>query len=831
MAAPAPAPPPGLSVSASLPEACRSVFPFGAFNRMQTRCFTSLYESDENVVISSPTGSGKTVLFELAMVRLFLAADDGAKAVYMAPTKALCMERHADWTRKFGVLGKTCGLLTGDTALEDVSAVKRADIIVTTPEKWDSVTRKWADYDRMIGLVRLLLVDEVHMLQDSRGATLEVVVSRMKHVSVRCRFVLLSATIPNAGDIAEWIGRADAAAAPGPAVLHVFDDSYRPVRLEQHIYGYATTSFNDFQLDRVYDGRLMDVISRHYLQRPIIIFCSTRKITVATAKFLARAWGKGRRIWPACTSPDARRFQDRDLAEVVPSGVAFHNAGLSLTDRGSVEQLFLGGQLAIICCTSTLAVGVNLPAHMVIIKGTTTWADGRSQDYSAAELLQMMGRAGRPQFDTSGVAVIMTTADQKSHFVQVLSGKDPVESSLHRNLTEHMNAEVCLQTVRDVGSAVRWLKSTFLYVRMRKNTAHYNIHRGARVSSLERMLERICVDTLNDLNETDLITIDGSERLEATDYGRAMALFYVQFPTARSFIRAPLHLSTGDVLLLLAQANEFKELRMKPGERKFFKDLSQAEGMRFDFAGDLGTPAGKVHTLVQAVLGRADLPASDDGGRTFVQFQTDKMLVWQHINRLAKCLVECRVLMQDAVSVRSALGLSRALAAEVWELGPEVLMQLDGIGPATLRKFVARDVRSFADLAALETRHVEEILGLNPGRGQRYLKDVSSIPTFGLGVRKLAETAVAGVGVRLKLEVSVQVLNETVPTRFRKRQLTAVVMSEFSSGAIVDFRRTPLARLGHGTSFLLYPTVTAPVAAVRCSISCDEIGTCPHPQR
>ncbi len=78
--------------------------------------------------------------------------------IYIAPTKALCSERHKDWSARLAVVGVKVGLLTGDTPTENISTVKSADLIVTTPEKWDSTTRKWNDYDRLMRLVRLVLV-------------------------------------------------------------------------------------------------------------------------------------------------------------------------------------------------------------------------------------------------------------------------------------------------------------------------------------------------------------------------------------------------------------------------------------------------------------------------------------------------------------------------------------------------------------------------------------------------------------------------------------------------------------------------------------------------
>lgn len=110
------------------------------------------------------------------------------------------------------------------------------------------------------------------------------------------------------------------------------------------------------------------------------------------------------------------------------SGVAFHHAGLSSNDRISVESAFLRGDLSVICCTSTLAVGVNLPCHFVIIKNTVSYTSDGPTEYSDLEIMQMLGRAGRPQFDVSGVAVIMTSSAKVKHYEKMVTGQQLLES-------------------------------------------------------------------------------------------------------------------------------------------------------------------------------------------------------------------------------------------------------------------------------------------------------------------------------------------------------------------------------------------------------------------
>lgn len=239
-----------------LPESYRPLFPFPLFNAIQSKCFQSIYGTNDNLVLSAPTGSGKTVVMELAICRLLnVLKDEHFKVVYQAPTKSLCAERLRDWNTKFSSLNLKCAELTGDTDHAQLRSVQISQIIITTPEKWDSITRKWKDHGRLMQLVKLFLIDEVHILKESRGATLEAVVSRMKNVGSNVRFVALSATVPNSDDIATWLGK-DATNQHVPAHREHFGEDFRPVKLQKFVYGYQSIA-NDFAFDKVCGSKLV----------------------------------------------------------------------------------------------------------------------------------------------------------------------------------------------------------------------------------------------------------------------------------------------------------------------------------------------------------------------------------------------------------------------------------------------------------------------------------------------------------------------------------------------------------------------------------------------
>lgn len=237
-----------------LPDRFRSLFPFPLFNAVQSKCFATAYQTSDNLVLSAPTGSGKTVILELSICRLISSLQTGHfKIIYMAPTKSLCAERQKDWQAKFASLDLQCAELTGDTDQGQLRNVQNASIIITTPEKWDSMTRKWKDQMKLMQLLKLFLIDEVHILKETRGACLEAVVSRMKSIGTDVRFVALSATVPNSDDIATWLGQ-NSTAQSSPARRERFGEEFRPVKLQKHVYGLPFNG-NDWGFETVCDPK------------------------------------------------------------------------------------------------------------------------------------------------------------------------------------------------------------------------------------------------------------------------------------------------------------------------------------------------------------------------------------------------------------------------------------------------------------------------------------------------------------------------------------------------------------------------------------------------
>ncbi|PLN84710.1 P-loop containing nucleoside triphosphate hydrolase protein [Aspergillus taichungensis] len=803
-----------------LPDNYRSLFPFLVFNAVQSKCFHPVYKEDDNIVLSAPTGSGKTVIMELAICRLLnRLKDERFKVVYQAPTKSLCAERFRDWNRKFHSLGLQCAELTGDTDHSQLRSVQSSQIIITTPEKWDSMTRKWKDHARLMQLVKLFLIDEVHILKEARGATLETVVSRMKSIGSNVRFVALSATIPNSEDVATWLGK-DATNQHVPARREHFGEDFRPVRLQKFVYGYQSHG-NDFAFDKMCNSKLPDVIAMHSRRKPIMIFCCTRNSSMTTAKELAKLW--------STSNPPARHWKgsskglevlNADLKITIAAGVAFHHAGLDPADRHTVETGFLQGHISIICCTSTLAVGVNLPCHLVVIKNTVGWQDGGCKEYSDLEVMQMLGRAGRPQFDDSATAVILTRKERVSHYEKLVSGSESLESCLHLNLIDHLNAEIGLGNVTDIESAIKWLAGTFLFVRLRRNPIHYDLREGADRDDEDEMLRQICEKDIKLLQECGLVT---TGCLRATQFGDAMARYYVRFETMKGLLSLERHATAFQILSVIAQADEFREVRLKAGEKSLYKEINRASSIKFPVKVDIALPAHKISLLIQAELGAVDFPDGEQFQKHKFAFQQDKGIVFSHVSRLIRCIIDCQIALEDSIAARNALELARSFGAKVWDTSPLQMKQIDQIGIVAVRKLAAAGIASIEELGQLEAHRIEMILSKNPPFGLRLLGRLADFPKLRVSTKIVKKEVKAGQSVKVFFKAELGFMNEKCPTFFQRWPVYVCFLAERSDGWIVDFRRLSASKLNNSLEIPLSVEVKRADQYVTCYAMCDEI--------
>ncbi|KAI5958246.1 HFM1 [Candida theae] len=756
-----------------LPFQQRCVFNFSEFNEMQSRCFNNVYGTDKNCVLSSPTGSGKTVVFELAILRANESSDN-YKVLYLAPTKALCSERKDDWSKKFAPLGITVGMLTGDTSYKEAESVRSSKIIISTPEKWDMITRKWSDYKKLCSLIKLLLVDEVHVLKEPRGATLEVVMTRMKRICECLRILAISATVANAHDIATWLD----------AETLVFGEEYRAVKLRKIVYGYKPNNENDFSFDNQLNSKLIEVIAKHSMGKPVLIFCATRNSCQFTAKFLAGNVG-GKSV--------ILKLKDRDLANLIKTGVGYHHAGLTYADRKQIEGAFLNGDLKYLCCTSTLAVGINLPAYLVVVKGTKCWCESTFQEYSETDILQMIGRAGRPQFEDEGVAIIMTNNKLKSKYERLIMGTEKVESSLHLNFPENVLAEVAVGNISSIEDALSWLKTTYFYVRFLINPSYYDI---PKPTTTEENLLRFCKNKTDELAQETLIS-----DFKCTKFGLSMVMHYIKLDTMKVILSASDELSISELFDIFAKAAEFSDVKIKHQEKKLYKELNKSPLMRYP-------SESKVSSIIQYELGGLEFPNYNGAQKLQSSFLGDKFFVFKHVSRILKAMMDVFVEKKDAKSLINSGYIMRSISARGWEGSPNELKQLDSVGIQSIKKFVNHNVLTLMDAKMLSQVQIEQFLGLKVGAGAKIKRALSSIP------KVKVDAHLNGSEVQINISI------DPITKSFKNENLFLQVISSQGS-KLVDFRRTSLRSYVDGGFVIRHSGLKVEVEA---SIMCGVVG-------
>lgn len=587
-----------------------ALYSFSHFNPIQTQIFHILYHSDNNVLLGAPTGSGKTIAAELAMLRLFNTQPD-MKVIYIAPLKAIVRERMNDWRKHLvSQLGKQMVEMTGDYT-PDLMALLSADIIISTPEKWDGISRNWhsRSYVTKVGLV---ILDEIHLLGADRGPILEVIVSRMRYISSQTeravRFVGLSTALANASDLADWLG-------VGEIGLFNFKPSVRPVPLEVHIQGYP---------GKYYCPRMNSMnkpayaaICTHSPTKPVIIFVSSRRQTRLTALDLIQFAASDEHPRQFLTMTEEvlqmvlSQVTDQNLRHTLQFGIGLHHAGLNERDRSLVEELFANNKIQVLVCTSTLAWGVNLPAHLVIIKGTEYY-DGKAKryaDFPITDILQMMGRAGRPQYDQHGKAVILVHEPKKSFYKKFLYEPFPVESSLREQLHEHINAEIVTGTICHKEDAMHYLTWTYLFRRLMVNPAYYGLE-NAEAETLNSYLSRLVQTTFEDLEDSGCIKMD-EENVESMVLGTIASQYYLSYMTVSMFgSNIGPDTSLEMFLHILSGASEYDELPVRHNEENYNEALSGRVRYMVDKNG-LDDPHVKANLLFQAHFSQLELPISD----------------------------------------------------------------------------------------------------------------------------------------------------------------------------------------------------------------------------
>jgi len=479
-----------------------------------------------NMLVTTPTASGKTLIAMMAIVKTL---ERGQKAAYMTPLRALASEKHDDLKvlEEMTFAGKKPRVLVATSDYDSSGKeLASADVIVLTNEKMDTLFRHGAEW---LGDIGLFVSDEIHLIGDrERGPTLEMMLTKVRRQYPAAQIVALSATVANSDELAGWLG------------CELVESSWRPTKLVEGVYEHGGIQLNDgrrlqFQGSGTQGMAAVDLaVDSLGDGGQALIFAETRKRASSLAAKAAEAVYRhlDNSAKEQATNASASildRGDDsettRTLSQLVSKGVAFHHAGLGPSSRKIVEDAFKNGVIKVLAATPTLAAGVNLPARRVVIASILRYDSdyGGSVPISVLDYKQLCGRAGRPKYDTAGEAIITagdsgaSGEDLYDHYV--LGTPEPIRSQLSsdRAIRFHLLATIASvpglkkQEIQDL------FESTLFAQQSRGSTISFKLE-----SAMEYLEQEELVKSKND-------------RYIATEFGQRTSLLYIDPVTAVEF--------------------------------------------------------------------------------------------------------------------------------------------------------------------------------------------------------------------------------------------------------------------------------------------------------
>jgi helicase len=469
-----------------------------------------------NLVLASPTASGKTLVAELCALKHVLERD--GKVLYLSPLRALATEKCEEFKKYTDIKKRngrrvSVGISTGDYDGSD-PWMGKYDIIVTTNEKADSLLRHRAKW---VSDVSLVVADEVHLLNEpERGPTLEVVLARLMQVNPDVQLLVLSATIKNVEEVAEWL-----------KAISVTTE-WRPVTLREGVFHHNEIHFKDGGAQKIEKPTKNPSVNLAiYTVKSggqALAFAGTRRNSISLAKKMAT------KINPLLSKPlkrslnqlseqilatGARTRISEQLAEAVRGGAAFHHAGLVGGHRKLIENAFKEGKIKVLTATPTLAFGVNLPARVVIITEYRRYeASYGYYPIPVLEYKQMAGRAGRPKYDKVGDSILIAkTEDEREYLMEsyILAETERIWSKLavERILRSHVLATVASDFAHTEQGIYDFFGKTFY-------AYQYD----------PRAIKGVIGKSLGFLFTEKMIELDG-DKIHATKFGRRVSELYI----------------------------------------------------------------------------------------------------------------------------------------------------------------------------------------------------------------------------------------------------------------------------------------------------------------
>ncbi len=650
----------------------------------------------KSILVSAPTASGKTLIATLAMLS-YLSKNSG-KVVYLSPLRALAAEKFNEFKKIEKVpLGKKIKvqISTGDFESADTK-LEKSDILILTNEKMDSIIRHGSEWVDDIGLV---IADEVHLIGDQdRGPTLEMILTKLKLLEKNPQIVALSATITNSDEIAEWLN------------CKLVENKWRPVPLTEGVYDGGWVKMHDgkdFEIESSLRGPPVDLGAESVKNGgQSLIFAETRtrsaSLAAKASDIISRYLENSEKIELEKISKKILGSSEhtalvKTLAELVKKGVAFHHAGLNQICRETIENEFRKGNIKLISSTPTLAAGVNLPARRVVISNISRYNArvGANRPISVLEYKQLCGRAGRPQYDKFGEAIIVGNANGEELIDYYINGEpEPIESKItdDKALRIHVLSVIVTNPGIKKDEILNFFMETLGGIQSRKSTMKFGIDIAIRYLENEELI------------------IKKGERFAATEFGKKVSKLYIDPITATYFRNAIENVSEG-------RLHTFGFLHLISNSEEFFpkfslrnKDYEVASLLIENNSSELLEPISEYDcsrsliALHSWITESSEISLSDnlkiESGDMHRMVETADWLLYC-LRELAKQLERADLLEElDTIRKRIVYGIREELLD---------LVKIKGIGRIRARTLYKHGIKNLDDLSEIPVKKLAEI--------------------------------------------------------------------------------------------------------------------------
>ncbi|EFN77230.1 ATP-dependent DNA helicase HEL308 [Harpegnathos saltator] len=406
----------------------------------QDECLKLAIKTRKNLIYALPTSGGKTLVAEILMLREIIC--NKKNAIFILPYVALVQEK----VQSMAILALKLGFLVEEYAstkgcYPPTKRRRKNSIYICTIEKALGLVNSLIEMKRLAE-IGIIVVDELHLLGESggRGATLEGLLTKIMFFDDMIRLIGMSATIGNLKEIAQFLN------------ADTYSQNFRPVKITEYVKCENCmwkVNFNNEELlveisnnDYKYPDdiavldpdRIGNLVMEVAPNDSCLIFCSSRKncenLALLLTKVLPRSLGNYK-VMEKRTLLNILKTEEglcEILRKTLPFGVAYHHSGLTSEERRLLENAFKEGVLCVICCTSTLAAGVNLPARRVILRSPYVG----NQFLNLSRYKQMIGRAGRAGMGVLGESILICKKPEISKVKDLLTSQmDDSLSSLH----------------------------------------------------------------------------------------------------------------------------------------------------------------------------------------------------------------------------------------------------------------------------------------------------------------------------------------------------------------------------------------------------------------